>query len=106
MSWRADAVEHALRERPREACGLVVLVDGRETYWPCRNVATSDGEFDLHSDDYAAAEDAGQVLAVVHSHPAGPAEASADDQAECTASRLPWVVLVDIERQEWVTLTP
>ncbi len=106
MTWQADAIEHALREGPREACGLVVLVDGVEGYWPCRNVATSDGEFDLHCVDYAEAEDAGQVVAVVHSHPAGPAEASADDQAECTASRLPWHVLVDIERQAWVTLTP
>ena len=106
MSWQADALSHAKASRPREACGLVVRVAGVDVYRECRNVAESDGEFDLHSEDFAAAEDEGQIIAVVHSHPDGPARASDDDVAQCRASRLPWFVLVDIEDEAWVTLHP
>lgn len=84
---------HAAADYPREACGLVVVVKGRERYVPCRNAAAGTEHFILPAEDYAAAEDLGEVVAVVHSHPDAPAAPSQADLVSCEASGLPWHIL-------------
>ncbi|MBP3999914.1 C40 family peptidase [Pseudomonas koreensis] len=85
---------HALAEYPRECCGLVIRENRRQVYVPCRNTATTPSEhFRLAPEDYAAAEDRGEVLAVVHSHPDYPATPSEADRVACEASGLPWHIL-------------
>lgn len=94
------ASEHAVAEYPRESCGLVVGVSGRERYVPCRNVAGTPSEhFVLHPEDYGRAEDMGEVLGVVHSHPGHPALPSPGDLAGCEATGLPWTIL-RVDRDE------
>lgn len=66
-STRAAIERHALAEYPRECCGLVIREGRKEVYVPCRNTASTPSEhFRLAPEDFAAAEDRGQVLAVVH----------------------------------------
>ena len=61
---------HAAGEYPKECCGLLLIVGRKEQYFPCRNTATEPNEeFRLDPEDYAAAEDLGEVIAIVHSHP-------------------------------------
>jgi len=73
--------EHARAEDPNEACGLVVLRDGRaERYVPGRNAASSPYRFELEVDpEVWFLEDDGYELAVFHSHPASPARPSRTD---------------------------
>ncbi|HYG07646.1 MAG TPA: C40 family peptidase [Stenotrophomonas sp.] len=85
---------HAVAEYPRECCGLIVAVGEGETYVPCRNVAATPSEhFRLPGEDYAIAEDSGQVLALVHSHPNAPATPSDADRVQCEASGLTWHIV-------------
>ncbi|RRU23622.1 peptidase P60 [Stenotrophomonas sp. 278] len=75
---------HAVAEYPRECCGLIVATAEGEIYIPCRNTATTPSEhFRLPGEDYAAAEDLGKVLALVHSHPNAAAAASQADRVMC-----------------------
>ena len=79
---RAALVAHTQDEAPNEACGLVLLRDGRaERYEPGRNAASSPYRFELEFDDPEIwyAEDDGYELAVFHSHVSAPARPSRTD---------------------------
>lgn len=79
---RAQLVAHAEREAPNEACGLVLIRNGRaERYEPGRNAAASPYRFELELDDPELwfAEDEGYELAVFHSHLSAPARPSRTD---------------------------
>ena len=79
---RAELIAHAEQEAPNEACGLVLLRDGRaERYEPGRNAAASPYRFELEFDDPEIwfAEDEGYELAVFHSHISAPAYPSRTD---------------------------
>lgn len=102
---QAAIISHAEAEFPRESCGLVVKIDGVDTYHPCRNMAELNLQFVMHPEDYAAADAAGEIVAVVHSHPNLTAEPSQADRVSCEASGLPWWI-VSLPGKEWSYLAP
>lgn len=104
---RAAALEHGKAEFPREACGLVVIVRGKERYWPCQNISPDAGndQFAMNPHDYAAAEAAGEIVAVVHTHVYIPAIPSEADLVSCEATGLQWHIL-SLPTETWHTFEP
>jgi proteasome lid subunit RPN8/RPN11 len=78
---RRALTEHARAEEPNEACGLIVLRDGRaERYLAARNAAASPYRFEIDADpEVWFLEDEGYELAVFHSHLSSPARPSRTD---------------------------
>lgn len=84
---------HALADYPREACGLILAAGDKQKYVRCRNAAENGQDFKLPAEDYATAEDQGQVLAVVHSHIDRDAQPTEADLVSCEATGLPWHIV-------------
>ena len=78
---RRALVEHAEEEAPNEACGLVLVRDGKaERYVRGRNAAASPYRYELDVDpEVWFLEDDGYELAVFHSHLDAPAHPSRTD---------------------------
>jgi proteasome lid subunit RPN8/RPN11 len=86
---------HAQAEaaKQRECCGVVVIRKGKQVYYPCRNIAASGNEFNIAPEDWAAAEDAGHIAMVVHSHVGLPATPSQADLVGIEHTQLPWLII-------------
>lgn len=86
--------QHAIAEYPREACGLVVHAHGEEDiYIPCRNIAEGNSSFVMAPEDYAAAEERGEITMLVHTHPDASSRPSEADRVVCSEGDVPWLIL-------------
>lgn len=90
----ADIRAHATARYPEESCGLVVVERGKTKYVECANTAERPREdFAISAQDFAAAEDRGEILCIVHSHPNMPCRASMADKVSCEQHRKPFLIV-------------
>jgi proteasome lid subunit RPN8/RPN11 len=106
MNWKIEAENHAVSCLPHESCGLLAIIQGQETYWPCKNLAESKFEYFVMSpDDWADCEDQGEIIGIVHSHPNDVPQPSENDKASCEYLGLPWYIYSPKVKQ-WVSFKP
>ena len=54
MSWRDVALAHAKDQDPKESCGLLIEIKGKEKYYPCKNLSIWSNQcFIIDPIDYA-----------------------------------------------------
>jgi len=92
--------EHARAGGLDEVCGFLVRGGAGLQYRPCRNIAAR-GEAQPHPDDAAEAEDAGALLAYVHSHLDGGPAPSVPDRVGVERSMIPWLIVTPSGRWTW-----
>ena len=106
MTWKESFTKYAKEQAPEEACGLLAIIQGKETFWPCKNLAEGKFEFFiLDPDDWAECEDTGEVIGVIHSHPVGAATPSDTDRAACEHLGFPYYIY-SIEHDHWESFEP
>jgi len=106
MNWKDQALAHAKEQDPKESCGLLLNIRGKEKYFPCRNLSlTSHQCFILDPEDYVKADSIGEIIAIIHSHPITPPEPSQADRVACEQSNLPWHI-VNPKTETWADLKP
>jgi len=92
-SWQEQALHHAKISLPDESCGLVLDVDGKQQYFPCKNLAIEGAtSFTIDPEDWVKAEETGTVLHICHSHPNGDLTASEEDIKNCDFIGLSWFI--------------
>ena len=90
-----EFLAHAKEAFPNEACGVIVKVGKRKTkVIRCRNISDRPTEaFEIDSNDYAAAEEIGEIVGIYHSHPNNCAEPSPADLSMCEVTGMPWHIV-------------
>jgi proteasome lid subunit RPN8/RPN11 len=90
----SDIYAHADAENPRECCGVVIAGPGARRYVPLANSAAKPEEdFRISAEAWASAEDQGQPVCIVHSHPGQSARLSGADRVSLEATELPWLIV-------------
>ncbi len=106
MNWKEQAAIHADKQAPKESCGLLAIIKGKETYWPCKNLSESPDEFFvIDPDNWADCEDEGELIGIIHSHAYGSALPSEADKASCEYLGLPFYIY-SVEHKNWIDFEP
>ena len=106
MNWKDAARAHAKDQDPKESCGLLLHIKGKEKYFPCRNLSMTAFQcFIIDPEDYIKADNTGDIIAVIHSHPVTPPVASQSDKVACEQSGLVWHI-VNPKTESWGYLEP
>ena len=106
MNWKEAALVHAKDQDPKESCGLLLNIKGKEKYFPCRNLSMTAFQcFIIDPEDYIRADNTGDIIAVIHSHPVTPPVPSQSDKVACEQSGLVWHI-VNPKTESWGYLKP
>tara|TARA_B100000131_G_scaffold84237_1_gene81246 strand:+ start:6235 stop:6933 length:699 start_codon:yes stop_codon:yes gene_type:complete len=77
--------EHFKNEYPREGCGILTVVKGKQKWIPCTNIAEENNHFIIDTKEYLKIARTSDIIGIVHSHPDESSEPSELDINNCNA---------------------
>lgn len=87
-----DIRAHFDAEYPREGCGIIGIVKGKKRWFPCKNVAESEEDFVMSSEDWFNVKKQADIYAIVHNHINSSNDASENDINSCNALGVPYYI--------------
>ena len=84
--------KHFDTEYPREACGIIGIVKDKKKWFPCQNVAESDDDFVMSSEDWFKVKRQADILAIVHNHTNNDNTPSENDINNCNVLGIPYYI--------------
>lgn len=97
-------INHADSCGETECCGFVI---DNKTYMPCKNISPTPAEtFEISPDDWIAAEEQGEITAIVHSHPNGLPILSEADQIYQQQTAVDWWLVCDNQIHKFRHIKP
>ena len=85
MNFIEDMRQHFKNEYPREGCGILTVVKGKQKWVPCTNIAEEDNHFIIDTKEYLKIARTSDIIGIVHSHPDESSEPSELDINNCNA---------------------
>ncbi|OTP97215.1 phage tail protein [Gilliamella apicola] len=101
---KTKILNHAKKCGENECCGFVI---DNKTYMPCKNISPTPTEtFEISPDDWIAAEEQGEITAIVHSHPNGLPILSEADQIYQQQTAVDWWLVCDNQIHKFRHIKP
>lgn len=89
-----SAIQHAKEDEDHEVCGLVVIHKGQKVYFRCENTAQDKkNNFIISPESWVRADNWGEIVGIVHSHPDRRPLPSQADLVGCERSGVPWTIV-------------
>jgi len=85
VNFIEDMRQHFKNEYPREGCGILTVVKGKQKWVPCTNIAEEDNHFIIDTKEYLKIARTSDIIGIVHSHPDESSEPSELDINNCNA---------------------
>ena len=100
-----EVLKYAKENNTKEICGEVIVFKGREKFIKCKNIAEDNQEdfFIIDPEDYAKAEDMGEVVYIVHSHPKTSPNPSEADIIGIENTNIPWIIVNPLTEEYTIT---
>ena len=86
--------DDARARAPQESCGFIVRQGRANRYLSAPNSAEKpEADFKISAEAWTDAEDQGEIVAIVHSHPGQSARLSHADRVSMEGTGLPWLII-------------
>lgn len=94
--------QHAEKEAPNEACGLVIGKEENKKYIPCKNLHKFESGFKIDPLVFTTYQLASNILYVVHSHYEEDCKPSQHDINNCNKIGIPYLIVSYPDKETYI----